>query len=133
MCKVHYSANMDRYRYIRKRLLKIESMSVRDGIHMVYFGMANNNSYPVIRLCVPGFAPKTMVVARAVYMLRTKDFDMLLGLKSEWHVSHLCHRRDCILQDHLILEPGFVNKDRRTCNSEGRCFHNHNGYPDCVF
>ena len=52
-------------------------------------------------------------------------------LDQKMHVSHLCHRKNCIKLEHLSLEDNVTNNQRKTCVLEGRCF-GHVGYDYCL-
>ena len=43
-------------------------------------------------------------------------------------VSHLCHNKLCINENHLIHEPHSINMDRKRCVSLGFCSKSHKPY-----
>lgn len=54
------------------------------------------------------------------------------GSVKQLEVSHLCHTRLCVTPDHLNLEPGTTNHERRHCRNQGLCTGGHDGHPDCL-
>ena len=127
---------------MKARLARIESRSKRSGSHCLIFEGRDGHPVPInnrgqgyhiIRLSIPGYESKTMILARAVFILRHHRLDLYPGRTggSEWHVSHLCHHPLCIAEQHLVLEPQDINKNRMLCYHLGRC-QGHDGYPDCI-
>lgn len=47
-----------------------------------------------------------------------------------YDVSHLCHNSLCINEEHLSVEPHFVNNNRRACTEKNKCI-SHDPYPQC--
>ena len=45
--------------------------------------------------------------------------------------SHLCHNKQCIFIDHLVMEPHKINIKRQECNRKKLCL-GHEGYPKCI-
>ena len=129
--------------YLAERLRDLESRSKTSGNHVMFiprpgktgsarFASDNGRGYVTVKLSIPGLKPKSLLVARAAYICRTARLDLYPGNgMDDWHVSHTCHRRLCIKAEHLVLEPGFVNKGRNSCSPTDGCSQNHSGYPPC--
>ena len=49
----------------------------------------------------------------------------LLSIPDELEMSHLCHNKQCVRYDHLIIEPHVINNNRQHCKAEGTCTRNH--------
>ena len=45
--------------------------------------------------------------------------------------SHLCHNKQCILINHMVMEPHKINVARQECNRKKQCL-GHDGYPKCI-
>jgi hypothetical protein len=131
--------------YMMYRLGQIESRAVRDECgHLLYkpriklhngefvASSKNKDGYQIVSYNIPGLATVSTILARAVYVLRNCG-NVGIALPTNWHVSHLCHIRNCIASEHLSFEPGFVNRGRQSCSNEGKCFGGHAGYPECIF
>ena len=124
--------------YMRVRLEKIEKLSETDGTHLFFKGRGgravsvDRQGYHRIRLSIPEFPSKVMILARAVYILRHHRLDLFPGgPNAGLHVSHLCHEPLCIADAHLILEPQGINKNRIHCHAFGEC-RGHEGYSNCI-
>lgn len=65
-------------------------------------------------------------VHRLVFYIQTNFTDMKTR-----HVSHICHKRNCIKFEHLSLEPVNVNNKRKSCSLNGECI-GHYGYKSCI-
>lgn len=46
-------------------------------------------------------------------------------------VSHICHNKNCVLEEHLSIEPHYINNNRQTCKESGKCM-GHDEYPMCL-
>ena len=55
-------------------------------------------------------------------LLKTNEFGQQLD------VSHLCHNKKCINEDHLVHEPHVTNMDRNGCFASGYCSKRHKPY-----
>lgn len=66
-------------------------------------------------------------IHRVVYALRNPG----IVLSRNWHVSHLCHNRQCVTYQHLSYEPQAINNNRKVCNNNGEC-SGHYGYRNCL-
>lgn len=129
--------------YLSERLSSLEKRCKPSGAHLMFqprpgkgkqHASDNSRGYILIKLSIPGYSPASVILARAVYICRSARLDLLPGGDmKEWHVSHLCHQPLCIQEDHLILEPGHVNKGRQHCSPMDGCCKDHAGYPDCLF
>ena len=124
--------------YMRVRLEEIEEQTETIGTHIFFKGRGgravsvDRQGYHRIRLSIPGFQSKTMILARAVYILRHQRLDLYPGGPNVGlHVSHLCHEPLCIADNHLILEPQCINKNRIRCHASGKCW-GHEGYSNCI-
>ena len=131
--------------YLLERLTGLERRCRSVGTHLLFqprpgkgkqYASDNSRGYILIKMSVTEFSPApSVILARAVYICRTGRLDLLPGGgMSDWHVSHRCHQPLCIAEDHLVLEPGYVNKGRQQCTtaSDG-CCGKHAGYPSCIF
>ncbi|KAK3599554.1 hypothetical protein CHS0354_035791 [Potamilus streckersoni] len=86
----------------------------------------DKDGYPILK--------KTFKLKR--YNLRVQRLLYYLESPLEWldpkfHVSHLCHNKQCLNLEHLSYEPAVVNSQRNTCVSEGRCF-GHKPFRNCL-
>lgn len=99
-----------------------------DCIHFI--GRHKKTGYGVIDVRFPNSARNTpMHVHRLVYMIHHR---VLKLHPSDYHVSHLCHTRDCVNISHLVFEPQHINNARQHCYSEKICTKSHSPYPDCL-
>ena len=84
------------------------------------------------RVTLPDGTSKQIMVSRVVYMCREQTFDIRehddSGEKLE--MSHLCHHKLCVRQNHLVLEPHSVNMERQHCFHQGLCTGAHE--PNCL-
>jgi hypothetical protein len=55
--------------------------------------------------------PKISVVVKAYHYRLLEEEDWDEGL----HVSHLCHNKKCIFEEHLVVEEARINYDRNYC------------------
>lgn len=67
-----------------------------------------------------------------------KKCDMLQYPSDKHETSHLCHVKDCINPNHLVIEHGNINKQRTHCLDERilrhdptYCSQDHDG-PNCI-
>lgn len=70
---------------------------------------------------------------RAVVLFKSGYLD----IPEDVEVSHLCHNKQCVRYDHLIIESHEINNNRQNCYSEGRCTKSHfdskgNKLQDCM-
>ena len=65
-------------------------------------------------------------VANLAVKYYRKDFD------TEIEVSHLCNVKNCIREEHLVVESHQKNCSRKTCVKEGRCL-GHRDAEECIF
>ena len=75
------------------------------------------------------------------YHMRKAQLSLFLKLKEvgfdmkEWGeeltTSHLCHKKDCLRQDHLCLETLEQNRERDERNRRRQC-SGHKDQPDCL-
>lgn len=96
--------------YCNERLAEITQRAVMDGGHLVYqprqrqaaagqpqgAASANKDGYIVVSITVPGLTTQKMLLAHAVYTLANCERPGIFELPSDWHISHLCHRPNCI-------------------------------------
>lgn len=129
--------------YMQRRLRALEARCRPVGTHFVFQtrpgkdgrqASDNSRGYVLVKLSIPECRPQSIVLARAVFICTTGDLSLLPGRgKSNLHVSHLCHVRNCINIEHLNLEEDFINQGRRLCNDMHRCGGRHGGEPGCIF
>ena len=55
-----------------------------------------------------------------------------IPVKGAIDCSHLCHDKNCLNPDHLVLEPRDTNNLRKNCKKAKRCSHHHES-ADCIF
>lgn len=133
----------DQNEYLRERLADLEKRCRPCGTHLMFqprpgkgkqYASDNTRGYILVKLSVPDCSPASVILARAVYICRTGRLDLLPGGQmKDWHVSHMCHEPLCVQNDHLVLEPHYVNQGRRYCSPRDGCCRDHSGYPDCIF
>lgn len=106
------------------------STNSRNSDCILYTGRHKKNGYGVIDVKFPGKPRYVPIhVHRLVYMINVRLTKLT---PPEYHVSHLCHTKDCVNFSHLTLEPQHVNNARQNCLSEKRCNKTHSPYPDCL-
>ena len=112
-------------------LQKIENKSKQcENSCILYTGRTKNTGYGIIDIRFPGMERHIpMHVHRVRYMIHIRTLKLT---PSEYHVSHLCHTRNCSNVSHLSFEPAHVNNARQNCFSEKRCTK-HCPYPECMF
>lgn len=112
-------------------LRKIESKSRQnENTCILYTGRTKKTGYGMIDVRLPGMNRHIpMHVHRVRYMIHMRTLKLT---PTEYHVSHLCHNRNCVNVSHLSFEPSHVNNSRQNCFSEKRCTK-HCSYPDCIF
>jgi len=90
-------------------------------------GAVTPRGYGQKRIRLPDGTSKLMLVSRVVYMCKHQTLnipqDNINGEKVE--MSHLCHNRSCVRQDHLILESHVVNMERQHCFHQHLCIGTH--------
>ena len=91
----------------------------------LWTGPKDKDGYGEIRFQFRGKRVKVRV-HRLIFYIRTNFTDM-----KNQHVSHICHKRDCINFQHLSLEPIDINNKRKSCNLNGECI-GHYGYKSCI-
>ena len=69
--------------------------------------------------------PQRIGVHRLVYILNNLEKYPTGELPQSLECSHLCHNSLCVNKNHIILEPGTVNNERRSCKSQGHCTGSH--------
>ena len=79
----------------------------------------NNMGYPRYALTVAKGVYCDIPVNRLVFSIMHKDTPECEFDKKD--VSHLCHRRNCVNPDHLVLESRQENNARKRCVSKGVC------------
>jgi len=86
----------------------------------------NQGGYPFMKVRIPGTSKsKSVTISRLMYMCSVRQIDL------EGDVSHLCHRKQCLNIQHLVLESRAVNNRRQTCYAQGSCTKLHE--PFCIF
>lgn len=98
--------------------------------HLFYRGL-ERNSYPQTSFTVRGVK----------YHIRKHQLSLFLKLKSQsfnmgnWGddvtASHLCHKKDCLKQEHLSLETLEMNRERDDCFRRRHC-SGHKDHPNCL-
>lgn len=97
---------------------------------ILYTGRHDKYGYGVIDVKFPGMSRyNPMQVHRLRYLIHVH---LLKLTPSDYHVSHLCHTKNCLNVTHLSFEPPHVNNSRQNCNGENRCTQKHAPYADCL-
>lgn len=113
-----------------KAILMAESLAQGSGCRLVGPSLGRRRQqggYPVIKVTFPGESGRTtMTVARLMYICHVRCFEL-----GDQDISHLCHNRDCISIDHLVLEARWINNSRQICNNQKQCTEVHQ--PFCIF
>lgn len=119
-----YNSNLT----IREKL-KIEkknkNLKIKSGCHVWTGGDLTHDGYGTFRIVFRG-KRKRFKVHRINYFLNIGH-----SLNPQFHVSHLCHNKLCILFEHLSYEPKSVNDSRNICKNNGECI-GHRGYKKCI-
>ena len=112
-------------------LIKIEKNTInRENNCILFTGRHTKSGYGVIDVRFPGQKRHSPIhVHRIRYMIHIRCTHLS---PSDFHVSHLCHTKNCINISHLNFEPAAVNNSRQNCNSQKRCLQNHSPHPDCL-
>ena len=110
-----------------------EKSTIQGPIGCKVWQGGSDGRYGEVKMLAPVHPParKVFRVHRLAMMVKLNTFALSGG-----HVSHLCHNKYCINEDHLSLEPQYVNNQREFCRSnikDGKrsCSH-HNPFPDCI-
>lgn len=105
----------------RERLKsRIYSRTVSTECCQLWLGQKDRSGYGRIQVLFRGRRVK-LLVHRLAYFLH-----MNVILNPNWHVSHLCHTKACVLAEHLWYEPQSINNARKTCKLNGECIgHGH--------
>ncbi|MES9904858.1 MAG: hypothetical protein ABW168_19560 [Sedimenticola sp.] len=89
------------------------------------------------RMRFPVYSDKRSKIFRAhrvAYMAWHELFPEHVPEKSDTgeqlDVSHLCHRKRCIQEKHLVLERHSTNNQRKICDGQGWCSGAHQ--PACI-
>ena len=85
-----------------------------------------DGSYPTRKVVIGG--RKITVRSHQVSYFVFTD-DSYRGL--DFHVSHLCHRKNCLNRDHLTQEHCSINHERSNCNKAKVC-SGHPGHGPCI-
>lgn len=109
---------------ITKKTTKSE---IKDCI--LYTGRHDKDGYGVIDIKLKGAKRHSpMNVHRIRYMIHVQKIKLT---PSDFHVSHLCHTKNCVNISHLSFEPSYINNSRQHCFSEKKCT-SHGNYKDCI-
>ena len=121
---------------VEEFFLKLEVLLTRrsrptDHECMLWAGTLDKWGYGTIKLRMPDGKRRHSTAHRAAYMLNHHIIDIEKYNKtgSRLEVSHLCHCKSCLNPDHLVLEPGPTNLERKMCKKSGVCI-GHN--PECM-
>lgn len=102
---------------------------VPGGCCLLWVGYKDKNGYGVKRVTWPDGSVSREGAHRMAYMLNHKllrhDVPRLSLAGLELEVSHLCHKKSCILPSHLVLEDHETNASRHRCYSLGACTLEH--------
>lgn len=100
-----------------------------DG-HLLYKG-ENRPTYPQITFMMRGQRFQMRKYQLSLYLkLKEEDFDMASWTPA-MSSSHLCHKKGCVKQEHLVLESYERNRERDGCKRNGQCC-GHQGSPPCL-
>ena len=87
---------------------------------IVYNGALNHDGYALIKLCPTGLQgrklQKSVLLHRLAYRVQNQ-----CPPPDDFHISHLCHTRNCINPEHLIAEHRTLNISRIGCPGDVLC------------
>jgi hypothetical protein len=117
--------------FIIDLMLKLLWKSHESGSCRVWNG-ATANGYGRQRAVLPGGKVQTFGAHRCAYIIKSGSITIPTQQgKQNLEVSHLCHNKLCINQEHLVLETQAVNASRNRCALLKHCTQRHS--PRCVF
>lgn len=94
-----------------------------NGQCLIWTGCVSRQGYGQFRYKDPRSTEhKTRTAHRVALMVKLKNFD----ISAQSQASHLCNNRLCINTEHIVLESGSTNCQRRTCFRMSKC----NGHDD---
>ena len=76
-------------------------------------GYINDNGYGVLKKVVDATGYIHRVLVHNVIWMASQNPIQTVSKK----LSHLCHNKTCIVYYHLVVEPAFVNNQRKECNN----------------
>ena len=101
--------------------------------HILLRHNGKHNYRRVYRKC-----PSEAVYHPYAHQVIALKFSDTLGLPDNHETSHLCHIKDCIQPNHIVIEHQSINKERNHCLDERKlrndstyCSKSHNG-PNCI-
>ena len=112
---------------IASYLDKIQTKSMQQGACRVWQGPLGGQTYPKMRVRVPGHGYPQYRVHQIVLTLNRQ---VVLNTPNH-EVSHLCHDKKCVEVTHLEYEPKVVNVQRNSCVTEGHCL-GHGPHQNCL-
>ena len=95
--------------------------------HLVVDGV-EKDQYSRVRIYLRG---KSYLVNRAkACMFADNNYE---PLPPDLQVSHLCHIKNCVLQEHLTMESAALNNSRKKCAQAQVCLGHSGEAPNCIF